>query len=293
MLSQDQKQQLKAIPIVEYLASKGFQPAKARGNEYVYYSPIRKEKTPSFFVNPSKNLYQDYGNDGGDIIKLVMAMEGLNFVSAATALMQWKPEIDQTIKQLFPTDQSNPTQSGIEVIEVKPIEHQALISYLSSRKIPFSFAAKYLKEVHYQNNGKRFFSIGFANDKGGWALRNNRFKNCIGAQGTTYFSMPGATKISIFEGFFDFLSALVYYKVPASRHSVLVLNSTSNLKSAQDTLAKYQMIYAYLDNDAAGANSLSEIEKWKFPFTDKSGIYTGYNDFSEMICADKTKLHRR
>jgi DNA primase len=283
MISSQEKTRLKGTSIVDYLASQGYHPVKTSGNEYVYYSPIRTENTPSFFVNPKKNLYQDYGKDGGDIIKLVSELNNTDFAGAISLLSNWQPgTFTHNEFERIPMDRESSSQ--IEIISVQAIRHQALISYLESRRIPFSFAAKYLKEVHYQNKGKRFFSLGFSNDNGGWALRNERFKNCIGINGCTHLKVPGSNDVSVFEGFFDFLSALVFNKVTLSQSSVLVLNSTSNLKAAFPILETYDHIFTYFDNDQAGKNAFQALLKRKFPIIDQSYIYEGYNDFSEFLC---------
>jgi DNA primase len=284
MLDATQIRQIKDISIVDYLASLGHQPAKTHGNEYVYFSPIRNEHTPSFFVNPAKNVYKDWGKDGGDIIKLVMELSSCDFLGAVSSLNSWKPGMSCGVISVQPIQNTHQVETGIEILEVKPLAHEALINYLNSRRIPFSFAAHYLKEIHYINKRKRFFSIGFANDNGGWALRNARFKNCVGTNGITYFEVPGSTAISVFEGFFDFLSALVYFQVAQSKNSVIVLNSTSNLKSSFSILAKYGMVYTYLDNDAAGIKAVQELQRSQFPISDKAYLYASYKDFSEMLC---------
>lgn len=284
MIEQNQINQIKAISIVDYLAVKGFHPSKTSGSEYVYFSPIRRESTPSFFVNPAKNVYKDFGKDGGDIIKLVMEMNNCDFIGAINILSGWQPAY--TRKPVSENSiESNSTDPEITITKVKPVTHQALINYLAKRSVHFSFVAKYISEVHYTNKDRSFFSIGFQNDKGGWALRNERFKNCIGHQGYTYLKVPGSTKISVFEGFFDFLSALTYYRTAALRNSVLVLNSTSNLNSAKDLLSPYDTILMFLDNDDAGQKALETTKNWKFPIIDKSNLYQDYKDFSDFLSA--------
>jgi DNA primase len=49
--------------------------------------PFHNEKTPSFFLNPGKQLFKCFGcGEGGDIIKFVMKREGLTFVEAVCEL---------------------------------------------------------------------------------------------------------------------------------------------------------------------------------------------------------------
>src|SRR6187402_3617261 len=59
------------IPITEYLTSLGIEPAMIRGNDHWYYSPFREERTPSFKVNTTLNVWYDHGiGQGGSILDL-------------------------------------------------------------------------------------------------------------------------------------------------------------------------------------------------------------------------------
>lgn len=50
---------MKRIPIEDFLARLGYHPVQRRANAVWYRSPYREEKTPSFKVNPEKNLWYD------------------------------------------------------------------------------------------------------------------------------------------------------------------------------------------------------------------------------------------
>ena len=62
---------------------------KRAGAKWKGLSPFATEKTPSFFVDPQKNLYYCFSTgQGGDIFKFVQAKENLGFQEAAEALAQ-------------------------------------------------------------------------------------------------------------------------------------------------------------------------------------------------------------
>ena len=59
----------KQLDLVDYLASLGHQPQKARNQDHWYLSPLQEEKTPSFKVDRRLNMWYDRGTGkGGDLI---------------------------------------------------------------------------------------------------------------------------------------------------------------------------------------------------------------------------------
>src|SRR5262245_3692705 len=65
------------IPIADFLARIGHQPAYVRNGESWYHSPLpgREDKTPSFKTNRTGKLWFDQATkEGGTIIELVMKM---------------------------------------------------------------------------------------------------------------------------------------------------------------------------------------------------------------------------
>ncbi len=59
------------------------------GKNYKGLSPFKKEKTPSFYVSPDKNMYYDFStNQGGDVFTFIEQMEGLDFRGALTLLAE-------------------------------------------------------------------------------------------------------------------------------------------------------------------------------------------------------------
>lgn len=294
MLNEKSKEEMKAIPIWEYLGSLGFFPVHQTGHELQYFSPIRQEQTPSFFVNRVKNVFNDFAGERGDVIRLVCLLKNVGYLEACQHLSTWTSsanfpvsfdvdhwQTDRQAKYNFPQSESR------RLVKVINLQSPALIRYAESRSIPFLLAARYCCEAHYQNKGKQYYALGFKSDKGGYELRNKiggkDFKSCIGPKAATLIRGNHSNSVSLFEGFFDFLSALVYYDVPEPRHDVLVLNSTANLSAAKEILSSYQKIYTFLDHDATGKKAMQQLEKWKLPFLDRASVYAGFTDFSEML----------
>lgn len=60
---------------------------KKTGSNYVGLCPFHNEKTPSFTVSESKNLFHCFGcGEGGDLISFIMKREGLTFVESVKFL---------------------------------------------------------------------------------------------------------------------------------------------------------------------------------------------------------------
>lgn len=56
---------------------------KKKGREYIGICPFHDEKTPSFSVDPKKQVYKCFGcNTGGDVFKFIMDIENLTFQQA-------------------------------------------------------------------------------------------------------------------------------------------------------------------------------------------------------------------
>ena len=280
-------QDLKQYPITDYLQSLGLEPVKSVGKELVYYSPKTNEKTPSFFVNPSKNLFKDHsGGNGGDVICLVQYLENLDFTNSCKRLEEITNGLilQPSENSLFLSRNVVISPKHTTTIEdVKPLKHQTLIDYCQTRKIPFHVAYKFLSEVHYSNNGKRYYSLGFRNDKGGFELRNQHFKGCTAPKAITTFEVPESKTVYLFEGFFDFLSALAFFGTSKPLNTVIVLNSLSLLPQAKERLNKAEIIHTFLDRDKQGIATVEKLRMEKHSIVDRSVIYEGYKDFNDYL----------
>ena len=165
---------VKQISIADYLHSLGYSPVKRQGNGLWYKSPLREEHEASFKVNTDRNLWYDFGaGKGGNIIALA---KELYFSDSLPYLLK---RIEEQTPNVRPVSFSFPqcrTEPSFQHLEVRDLTHPALLRYLQGRGINIELAKRECKELHFTNNGKPFFAIGFPNMAGGYEVRNSFFK---------------------------------------------------------------------------------------------------------------------
>ncbi len=67
----------------------GYVPLKKAGGKFKALSPFNKEKTPSFYVDPAKQMFKCFSSGhGGDVFKFLMLMENMTFPEAIRRLAQ-------------------------------------------------------------------------------------------------------------------------------------------------------------------------------------------------------------
>src|SRR5271154_1850742 len=67
----------------------GYVPLKKAGAKFKALSPFNKEKTPSFYVDPTRQMFKCFSSGhGGDVFKFLMLMENMTFPEAIRRLAQ-------------------------------------------------------------------------------------------------------------------------------------------------------------------------------------------------------------
>lgn len=283
-MERHQINQLKSISIESYLQSQGIEAAKENGQKLYYHSPFRNDSTPSFVVNLDSNTFKDFAESDKpeDIICLVQRLHNLSFKDACQHLSNWTNTAPPKPFLSIGKKEPSSTAGSMDIIAITPLQTPYLLEYLKTRKISSVIAYRYLSEITYRNKERRYKGIGFKNNSGGYEIRNaTGLKLSTRPKDTTYFEVKGSTAISVFEGFFDFLTALMYYRRTSSKHSVLVLNSISNINKSLPILSKYETVNTYLDNDKAGKKALAQLQENQLNIVDYSHLYEGFKDFNE------------
>ncbi len=288
MVNRDKIQALKQIPIAAYLEAKGFTYHSKRGNTLLYSSPFRGDSTPSFYVYLNDNKYHDFGagENGGDIIQLATKFNAGSFTNAVTELENMNLGVTPAFS--FAGQTVTISDSVVKIIEEKPLQHKALLNYLKSRSIELSLAMLYLKEVIYEVKGKSWFGIGFQNDLGGYEIRNCindiDIKTSTKPKTIRTIKVADSKNVNVFEGFFDFLSALSYYQLSEPNHSTIILNTLSFLPKTIAALSAYQRVNCFFDNDDAGKKAFKKCNEANLNVIDRSAIYSDFKDFNEFYC---------
>ena len=291
-MKEEELSRIKRYPIVEYLERKGIKPVRSTPVYALYHSPLRAETHPSFKVDTEKNLWIDYAEGkGGSIIDLCMRLEGCTLLEAIRILGQNAPDIthvprresvqgtskQESIRQAVST-------SGVRrLIEVSDTLPPHLLKYLEEdRCINLEKAMPFLRCISYEVRGLHYQAIGFANQSGGYELRDNGiFKGTIAPKDITPIFADRAEPVCIFEGFMDFLSFLSMKEEVI--HHCLVMNSVSNVAKAIRYLNDRHLthIRAFLDNDDAGKRTTNDFIRAGFKVDDMSVHYRNFKDLNE------------
>lgn len=145
-------------------------PLKRSGANFMALCPFHREKTPSFYVNPRKQVFHCYGcHKGGDVFTWVKEYEGLDFPGALKRLAE---------RARIPLEfEKDPQFQQKQFLKDKLLDvheqltqrwHQALLADSGGEK-----ARQYLKERGVSEEALKLFRLGYApsdwDDTPNWA----------------------------------------------------------------------------------------------------------------------------
>jgi len=272
--------QFNSISLEEVLFSLGHLPTKQSEKEAWYLNPFASESQASFKINKGLNYWylfsEGIGGTNTDFMK-----KYLN--TSVNEVLVWaeKQSFSSFHKQNISNQKLENLPKSYEIIEIKNVQHPALLEYLKERKV--GNQTQFLQEIHYRMNDKNYFGIGFKNDSGGYEIRNKYSKICLVKKDVSTIKND-SENVKIFEGFFDFLSVKNIEKSLGNKPSdYLILNSVSMIHNLKNSLGKYEKVELYLDNDEAGNRAVeiisSEIQNAK----DCRVLYSDFKDFNDWL----------
>lgn len=271
--------QFNKISVEEVLQFLGHFPTKQNEKEAWFLNPFSKENDASFKINKNLNYWYLFSEGiGGNNIDLMKKY--LN--ASISEVLNWAENQNfSSFHQQSGNYKLFNLPKTYEIVEVKEIQHPALIQYLKSRKVE---AQKHLvSEIHYQMNDKKYFGIGFKNDSNGYEIRNAYSKICLGKKDITTIK-NNSKSLLIFEGFFDFFS---FKNIEKSLENVpsdyMILNSVSMIHKIKNSLENYEKTDLYFDNDEAGNRAVEIIKNENNEAEDCRVLYSDFKDLNDWL----------
>ena len=276
----------KNISIKAVLESFSFFPSKENSRTAFYFALDREEKTPSLSVDFIKNTAFDFGTGKSyDSISIVQAVKKCSVSDALKYLEQFNFYFQEQNLKL------ENLPKGYEIIDVREIQHPALLDYLKNRNVEDQ--KKWVEEIHYRMNDKNYFGIGFKNDSGGYEIRNAYSKICLDKKDIT--SIKNDSKdVRIFEGFFDFLSfKKVENYLEKETSDYIILNSVSMIHKIKNEIGNYKNIELYFDNDEAGTRAVEIIKNDLKNAEDCRVLYSDFKDLNDWLLQNNPTEERQ
>jgi len=160
MISQTTIQQiLGRLDIIDVIGS--FVKLKKRGSNYLGLCPFHNEKTPSFTVSPSKELYKCFGcGRSGNTISFIMEHEKYSYVDTLKWLAnRYGIEIEET----FQTDEQRETQLAADsLFIVNQFAQQFFTKVLFETEEGQDIGLSYLKERGFREDIIKKFQLGYS-----------------------------------------------------------------------------------------------------------------------------------
>ena len=282
--------QFNSISLEEVLLSLGHLPTKQNEKEAWYLNPFSSESQASFKINKSLNYWylfsEGIGGTNTDFMK-----KYLNASVYEVLVWAESQNISSFQQQNISDRKLESLSKNYEIIEIKNVQHPALLEYLNERKVEDQI--ELLKEIHYRMNDKNNFGIGFKNDSGSYEIRNKYSKICLGIKEVSTIK-NGSELLRVFEGFFDFLSFKSIEKSLKSKSSdYLILNSISMISNIKNSLKNYENIELYFDNDDAGNRAVEMIKSENKIAEDCRILYSDFKDLNDWMIHKNPSTERQ
>lgn len=270
--------------MVNILKRLNIEAIEKKKEQFWFKAPWRTERTAS--VKCEGHLFYDFAEAvGGSTIDFVMKYYSIDFIKAIRWLrnesdfFSFDPPKQNSLSKLK-------NKKSYCIDNIQPLKNGVLIDYLNTRKLNIEVCKRYLVEVYYRVNEKKYFGVGFKTNKGSYEIRNKYAKLALGQKWFTWIN-NGHKSIIVTESWSDLISILTLYPKCEKSRDFLVLNSLSMLSKADEILISYPEILFALDNDNAGSNATEKkIKKWN---TNKSfskdirNLFEGFKDVNEYL----------
>lgn len=230
MISQNTIQQiLGRLDIIDVIGS--FVKLKKRGANYLGLCPFHNEKTPSFTVSPSKELYKCFGcGKAGNTVSFIMEHEKYSYVDALKWLAnKYGIEIEETFQN---DEQRQQMQVADSLYIVNAFAQQFFSTQLFDTEEGQDVGLSYLKERGFREDIIRKFQLGYSPEQ-----RDAFTKEAIAKQYNTELLIKAGLVANRNDQLTDNYRGRVIF--PIHNHSGKVLGFGARILKSNDKAPKY------------------------------------------------------
>ncbi len=230
MISQTTIQQiLGRIDILDVVG--GFVKLKKRGANYLGLCPFHNEKTPSFTVSPSKELYKCFGcGKAGNTISFIMEHEKYSYVDALKWLAnKYGIEIEETFQN---DEQRQQMQVADSLYIVNAFAQQFFSTQLLETEEGQDIGLSYLKERGFREDIIKKFQLGYSPEQ-----RDAFTKEAIAKQYNTEILIKAGLIANRNDQLMDNYRGRIIF--PIHNHSGKVLGFGARILKTNDKAPKY------------------------------------------------------
>jgi DNA primase len=223
------QQILSRLDIVDVIG--GFVKLKKRGTNYLGLCPFHNEKTPSFTVSPSKEIYKCFGcGRSGNTISFIMEHEKYSYVDALKWLAnKYGIEIEET----FATDEQRQLQlSADSLYIINSFAQQFFAKQLFETEEGRDIGLSYLKERGFREDIIKKFQLGYSPEQ-----RDAFTKEAIAKQFNTELLLKTGLVINRNDQLSDNYRGRIIF--PVHNHSGKVLGFGARILKTNDKAPKY------------------------------------------------------
>jgi DNA primase len=223
------QQILGRLDIVDVIG--GFVKLKKRGTNYLGLCPFHNEKTPSFTVSPSKEIYKCFGcGRSGNTISFVMEHEKYSYADALKWLAtKYGIEIEET----FATDEQRQQQlSADSLYIINNFAQQFFTKRLFETEEGQDIGLSYLKERGFREEIIKKFQLGYSPEQ-----RDAFTKEAIAKQFNTELLLKTGLVVNRNDQLSDNYRGRVIF--PVHNHSGKVLGFGARILKSNDKAPKY------------------------------------------------------
>jgi len=230
MISQNTIQEILArIDIIDIIG--GFVKLKRRGANYLGLCPFHNEKTPSFTVSPSKEIYKCFGcGRSGNSISFIMEHEKYSYVEALKWLAnKYGIEIEET----FATDEQRQQMLAADSLYIiNSFAQQFFSRQLFETEEGQDIGLSYLKERGFREEVIKKFQLGYSPEQ-----RDAFAREAIARQYTPELLLKTGLVVNRNDQLQDNYRGRVIF--PVHNHSGKVLGFGARILKSNDKAPKY------------------------------------------------------